>query len=377
MVMPARRRTLLSILLLARAALATSLAAGAPCPPTGRAGDSATASCFGWCSVAFASSHCDWCACSGCGWCTSAGTATPTLPSTSAGGALATRSVGSNDVGTCDAAQLDCESFCAPQYKATHCSLCKCRACAFCKCSSGIADDVDEEQCQSWCQLEHSESHCTMCKCRGCSFCAAGAGDTSKNAPRLEIGMRDAASMSGARPGGKAPHDAGSAGGAYFGAYSTAGGPLAVLGASATASNVGAAVALARVDEQCTPANPTDVDFYDCQLFCSPTFRADHCSLCKCAGCNWCACSSTHAGDVPRETCAPWCETQFHRSHCDWCSCKGCSFCRVGVPCDSFYPDDSPTEKCEDFCDVAFHERHCEMVRECGSFDLLHGPGRS
>ena len=97
--------------------------------------------------------------------------------------------------------------------------------------------------------------------------------------------------------------------------------------------------------------------------FCSVEFRGEHCSLCKCKGCEFCGCTSGHADDGALEACDDWCSVEFHADHCSWCSCKGCDFCRTGPPCDSFLPDDTLYETCDTFCDPAFALQHCEHCK--------------
>ncbi len=199
-----------------------------------------------------------------------------------------------------DIAFRDCAAFCSSQYKTDHCDLCKCKACGFCACESDVEGDSSEELCESWCALEFRDSHCSQCKCKACQMCRA--------APAL-------APSAHAAP------------------------------------------------EKCAPVDTDDVSVFDCQTFCSPTYKHDHCARCQCQQCEWCACSSSHAGDAKHATCAPWCDIAFHRTHCEWCACQGCSWCREGVPCDSFLPDDARVETCEDFCDPYFKDSHCEMCK--------------
>lgn len=66
-----------------------------------------------------------------------------------------------------------CEDWCND---ASHCSLCKCKGCDFCKghhpevaCRQSSPDDVNFETCQPWCNAD--VKHCATCKCRGCQKC--------------------------------------------------------------------------------------------------------------------------------------------------------------------------------------------------------------
>ena len=65
----------------------------------------------------------------------------------------------------------------------------------------------------------------------------------------------------------------------------------------------------------CTPHDTSDVSVLDCQGFCAPSYHDAHCALCKCAGCDFCACASSHRGDTPREECSSWCDVAFPVSH--------------------------------------------------------------
>lgn len=260
--------------------------------------------CFGWCSVTQASSHCSDCHCRACAFCEAA----PAAASSSASSmALAS--------GAVSAPLHDCESFCDAAFKRAHCALDKCLACSFCGCDSGIEGDAKKQTCADWCALESATSHCSWCSCQACAFCDAGGG---------------------ALP----PPDQQAAGAAH-----------------------GVAVG----SHQCAPADEQDASVFDCQLFCSPDFRDEHCSRCQCKGCKFCSCTSDHEGDTPHEACSAWCSVDFHKTHCSWCACSACDYCRVGVPCDSFLPDDTRHETCEDFCDEGFAERHCDFCkcRDC------------
>ena len=70
--------------------------------------------------------------------------------------------------------------------------------------------------------------------------------------------------------------------------------------------------------------------YKDCQPFCSAAFRDDHCEVCKCKACGFCACSSDQPGDSTEEMCEPWCSAEFEESHCAACKCRACSFCKQG-----------------------------------------------
>ena len=94
-------------------------AAGKACPPS-KEGDSETMRCEAFCREAHLDEHCDLCKCKACGFC-------PSRLDTLLSCPLPPPSDGSGDSKT-----LRCEPFCAMAHAKTHCSLCKCAACAFC-----------------------------------------------------------------------------------------------------------------------------------------------------------------------------------------------------------------------------------------------------
>ena len=120
--------------------------------------------------------------------------------------------------------------------------LCKCKQCSFCACTSEIEGDTADAQCQPWCALEYKDAHCKACKCRACAFCTDGAAPTK------------------ATP--KAAH-------------------RPAIGAGTSASSTTSLAEAQQAPEQCTPHDEKDVSIFDCQTFCSDTYRDDHCALCK------------------------------------------------------------------------------------------------
>ena len=122
-----------------------------------------TESCYGWCDVLNSESHCAYCKCRGCAFCAAASS-----PAAGGGGADVCESGQQGDIH-----YRDCAGFCSEEYKSSHCSLCKCKACGFCTCADDEGDG-QEESCEGWCAAEFADSHCKSCKCKGCEMCAHG-----------------------------------------------------------------------------------------------------------------------------------------------------------------------------------------------------------
>lgn len=122
-----------------------------------------TESCYGWCDVLNSESHCAYCKCRGCAFCAAAAS-----PAAGVGGTDVCESGQQGDIH-----YRDCAGFCSEEYKSSHCSLCKCKACGFCTCADDEGDG-QEESCEGWCAAEFADSHCKSCKCKGCEMCAHG-----------------------------------------------------------------------------------------------------------------------------------------------------------------------------------------------------------
>ena len=308
--------------------------------------DSAHESCFGWCAVSAAETHCKWCACRGCNWCEGGDSEEPA--DSASPGTVASAVVPITQGATCtsevtdDVTFRDCQPFCDAAQAATHCSTCKCKGCHFCACESGFEDDSSERMCESWCTADYYQDHCSRCKCQSCEFCTHGPPCTPSLADDLpyeacesfcsaEFAL-DHCSMCKCKGCGfcKAPKQ-----------------DSLLSGAT------------------CNSGIEGDVNHEICQDFCDPANREDHCSMCKCRGCDFCACSSNHANDTALEVCSPWCNANEFDTHCDWCACKGCRFCRAGgKSCKSFYlTGDTDHEACESFCDAGSPGIHCSYCK--------------
>ena len=85
-----------------------------------------------------------------------------------------------------DSTVATCEDWCDAESVGTHCTWCKCGGCPFCAaslsqiahcsleppqpCTSGLRNDADYAGCASWCRATYT-THCAMCACRTCDFC--------------------------------------------------------------------------------------------------------------------------------------------------------------------------------------------------------------
>jgi hypothetical protein len=144
--------------------------------------------------------------------------------------------------GTCSATDpsdaehfSDCQNFCAAESWDTHCPLCKCKACSFCKCESSFEDDSTEPECQSWCTADYFEDHCSRCKAHS---------PPSSSALMIAPFASSWTDLRGPPPQCK---------GCGF----------------------------CRLGPPCASSVPDDITYKACQSFCSPEFAASHCGMCK------------------------------------------------------------------------------------------------
>jgi len=177
--------------------------------------------------------------------------------------------------------------------------------------------DASKPGCFGWCSPIFRAEHCGWCACMGCGWCggATGAGAS-------------------ALPGS-----------------SVAGGGSAV--------------------DACHSGHDGDSTFRDCASFCSSQYKADHCGLCKCKACGFCACESQVEGDSADELCEPWCALEFRDTHCDQCKCKACPMCRAAPAlmasttraapeqCTPADADDVSVLDCQTFCSPTYKHTHC------------------
>lgn len=290
--------------------------------------------------------------CRGCGWCAASASSTTSI----AGLALpGTQTAVCSSHAENDVAYQDCQPFCDANEWSDHCSLCKCKACQFCSCSSTFEDDSNERMCEPWCTADYFHDHCSRCKCKACEFCSLGP-------PCVASG----------------PDDSDYETCESFCAVEFAGSHCSMCKCKACGFCDAAAPNSALAGPTCTSGVEGDVGHEMCQSFCDPATRQEHCSLCKCRGCDFCACSSSHADDATVEMCQPWCSSEEYDTHCDWCACKGCQFCRMGgKKCQSYFlTGDTDHEDCEAFCSEDAKEAHCSYCKAMRSPSATHSPPR-
>ena len=304
-------------------------------------GDLGHEACYGWCSASQAADHCPWCKCKGCVWCASNGGASDAL---SAGPTQECQSSIADDV-----SYEDCQDFCSVSAKETHCQSCKCRACGFCDdtCTSAFEDDGHEETCEPWCSTDYFGEHCQRCKCKGCAFC--------KDGPPCSSDVPDDSSFAMCEPF----CDAGFAS-SHCGMCKCRSCDFCAATSVEGTSSAGQ-LAMAT----CNSGVEGDVSVESCEAFCDAGSKDEHCSLCKCRGCDFCSCSSEHPEDSSVEECQKWCNDDQIASHCSWCTCKACRFCRVGgKACQSFYVSgDTDYETCDAFCNPSSADTHCSFCK--------------
>ena len=158
-------------------------------------------------------------------------------------------------------------------------------------CSSLAVDDLPFESCeQPTCGVASSEEQCSTCRCKACASCGG------------TIGL---------------PNQAAKGGGGH---------------------------------QACVSRWKDDVSVAVCEDFCSEAQATIHCSLCKCASCEWCAghpqpsestagvtpmneprvaCHSIIKGDLDFEGCSFLCAREFAPVMCLMCKCAACDFCQA------------------------------------------------
>ena len=133
--------------------------------------DTPTAQCQPWCQPV--DDHIRWCKCSGCEFAQSGMKIGDTC---SIDPDLKCKPVDDNDLPF-----ESCSTWCSERYLDSHCSMCACKRCGFCKaeiagrkaCKSYTPrGDVDYERCDGFCKEVYKEAHCSLCRCRGCGYCA-------------------------------------------------------------------------------------------------------------------------------------------------------------------------------------------------------------
>ena len=126
-----------------------------------------------------------------------------------------------------------CSSWCKGMFKSSHCVLCDCAACGFCKpqqppslslSSSGVlpsheftpipvpwsAPEAEKphvpgrcienptkmQQCSKWCNNAHARDHCSKCECQDCQMCYDPQGyKSSKDAEKQSASDKEAKEM--------------------------------------------------------------------------------------------------------------------------------------------------------------------------------------
>lgn len=226
--------------------------------------------------------------------------------------------------------------------------------------SVGHPDDSDGAACFGWCSPAFGGEHCSWCRCRGCVFCDA----IALANPAAAASFATVISGSAGPVSGRNPTPAGG-GGIISGSTPSVSSGVTTVAATALGSGDGTGADESSV---CQSSIADDVSYKDCQPFCSPAFRDDHCAACKCRACHFCGCSSELADDSPDERCESWCSADFEDAHCAACKCKGCQFCRMGKACTPADESDSNTESCDAFCDAKFASSHCNQCKckRCG-----------
>ena len=149
--------------------------------------DTPTAQCQPWCQPV--DDHIRWCKCSGCEFAQSGmkiGDKCAIDPD------LKCKPVDDNDLPF-----ESCSTWCSERYLDSHCSMCACKRCGFCKaeiagrkaCKSYTPrGDVDYERCDGFCKEVYKEAHCSLCRCRGCGYCAGEEMCESSQADYGELG---------------------------------------------------------------------------------------------------------------------------------------------------------------------------------------------
>ena len=291
---------------------------GAACS-SGIAGDSLTRACSGTCNADDPKGFCPACSCRGCDFCNPDGSPSGKVHQVAAEGAC----IPSSDK---DISVPACQGHCSESKKAAHCETCKCKGCDFCKdfkaCSSGFGHDTKWVDCDAT-ACDGSPKSCMMCKCQGCESCRSAAveapivscssgigGDTDYEAclPGLCSSAFPASHCQTCRC--KA---------CYF--------CVAELAAPPPPPPVS--------DKTCTPANKDDSRWETCEDFCTVKYAEQHCGLCKCKECSFCAevpktCSSGYLDDANAQSCEPFCDGDLELPKpfvCSFCSCKNCDFC--------------------------------------------------
>ena len=315
---------------------------GPPCFST-VAGDTQFETCDAFCSADFGASHCSMCKCRSCKFCQEGGLAQQAQLVQS--GATACTPAAADDVSI-----LDCQGFCAPEFKATHCQRCGCKGCEWCGCASGHQGDEAFETCAPWCSVAAHATHCTWCACKGCDFCAVGVpcdsflpGDLMHEScePFCEISSADT----------------------HCEFCKCRDCPFCQEGAG---GKLTAAEAAAAAGPSCSSGLLGDATTPSCEHFCNKMGGDAHCRMCKCQACDFCVgvCASGLAGDSPYASCEPQCDEAFADQHCAYCRCQACKFCAaphagggvLGLPppdtreCTSFVAGDTSYEACQPDC---------------------------
>ena len=87
--------------------------------------------------------------------------------------------------------------------------------------------------------------------------------------------------------------------------------------AAAVSAPAGAAKQTGALEQPtCSSSAVDDVAWKDCASFCSVSSKKEHCGLCKCKACGFCACESAIKDDADEEQCQSWCSADYFESHC-------------------------------------------------------------
>ncbi|KAL1518547.1 hypothetical protein AB1Y20_002836 [Prymnesium parvum] len=158
--------------------------------PTAHKGDTATRQCAPFCVPTLAASHCTWCKCAACSWCHAPPPAPPPphpLPPGSCSYAKSGDSLLPGCASFCK--PIHCGVWC----KCAACAACQppppsppapplpppppppSPSPPAVACNSGVPRDDPFEGCASWCSMDSRkgliEQHCSMCKCKSCAWC--------------------------------------------------------------------------------------------------------------------------------------------------------------------------------------------------------------
>ena len=209
-------------------------------------------------------------------------------------------------------------------------------------CHSTQPNDVKVAKCAGWCAADKAAEHCGLCECRGCQ--------------RLTAACADDAALSAAS-------DA-----------------LAKISAPsspppwAPSSHVKVPVQATAPTGECFSTHEGDVSQAICSGWCEVAKAADHCSWCKCRGCqrlaDACSLTETESGRSIMERMSAPQQAQQQQQHVSM-PMAAAPVAQTG-PCNSSQPDDISVADCAGWCRVEEAEMHCRWCR-CRGCERLAG----